>query len=132
MSRKHAHVERVDYAIKRALVRAGEPLRYNELHRKANSILGHRIWIKTFDAHLKKLVKTSMVIREEKNRYYVTYKLEKKQIDAYVNERASELLDRIEQLMEVPGVKEEFEHLADKLEVLIDQVLRKQGLGHIK
>ena len=45
---------------------------------------------------------------------------------------ADPLLEKVSQLSEIPGVREEFEHLADKLEVIIDQALRKQGLGHIK
>jgi len=45
---------------------------------------------------------------------------------------ADPLLEKVSQLSEVPGVREEFEHLAEKLEVIIDQALRKEKLGHIK
>jgi len=50
-----------------------EPLRYNKLHKEASAVLGHRIWIKTFNDHLKRLSENGEVIRNEKSRYNVTY-----------------------------------------------------------
>ena len=70
-----------DSAIIKALKGSREPLRYNELHRKASKVLGSRIWIKTFNDHLRKLCKDSEVVRNEKNRYNVTYEPAKKYRD---------------------------------------------------
>ncbi len=91
MSRKSAYNTQVDDTIMKALVRAEGPLRYNELHRRANGIFGQRIWIKTFNDHLKKLCEKSMVTRKEKSRYYVTYEVEEKNIDDYASDRSEQM-----------------------------------------
>ncbi len=72
----------VDYSILKALRDSQEPMRYNRLHREASSIFGSRIWIKTFNDHLKKLNEKGEVIRHENNRYNVTYEPARK----YTNE----------------------------------------------
>jgi len=59
--------------IVQALLASREPLRYNELHREASKVFGRRIWIKTFNDHLKRLCEISIVVRKEKNRYHVLY-----------------------------------------------------------
>lgn len=98
MSRKSAYNTHVDDAIMKALGRAEGPLRYNELHRRANGIFGHRIWIKTFNDHLKKLCEKSMVIRKEKSRYYVTYEVEEKNIDDYASDRYEQMTKELARL----------------------------------
>ena len=70
-----------DYAIIKVLKDSREPLRYNELHRKASSVLGNRIWIKTFNDHLKRLCEDGEIIRNEKTRYHVTYEPARKYRD---------------------------------------------------
>lgn len=101
MSRKSAYNTHVDDAIMKALVRAEEPLRYNELHRRANGIFRQRIWIKTFNDHLKKLCEKSMVKRKEKSRYYVTYEVEEKNIDDYTSDRSKQMTKELAQLRRV-------------------------------
>ena len=98
MSRKSAYNTQVDDAIMKALVRAEEPLRYNELHRRANGIFGQRIWIKTFNDHLKKLCEKSRVIRKEKSRYYVTYEVEETNIDDYASDRSEQMMKELARL----------------------------------
>ena len=95
--------------IVQALLTSREPLRYNELHREASKVFGRRIWIKTFNDHLKKLCEISIVVRKEKNRYHVTYELEQKNINAYGRERKNQILKDIEALIELPGGREYFE-----------------------
>ena len=98
MSRKSAYNTQVDDAIVKALGRAEKPLRYNELHRRANGIFGQRIWIKTFNDHLKKLCEKSTVVRKEKSRYYVTYEVEEKNIDDYVSDRHEQMTKELARL----------------------------------
>ena len=98
MSRKSAYNTQVDDAIMKALGRAEEPLRYNELHRRTNGILGQWIWIKTFNDHLKKLCEKSMVTRKEKSRYYVTYEVEEKNIDDYASGRYEQMTKELARL----------------------------------
>lgn len=50
-------------------------MRYNKLHKSAGIEDGGRIWIKTFDSHLKLLVGLKMVEKHEESRYKVFYKL---------------------------------------------------------
>lgn len=128
MSRKSAYGNQIDDAIIQALQRAREPLRYNELHRKANGILGHRIWIKTFNDHLKKLHEKSVVVRKEKNRYCVTYELETKHIDIYARERASKILEDIEALTHLPGGLEFFSSIVENAKVRLAEQLRLQKI----
>jgi hypothetical protein len=50
-------------------------MRYNELHRSSGKEDESRIWIKTFDSHLKLLVALKIVEKREESRYKVFYKL---------------------------------------------------------
>jgi DNA-binding transcriptional ArsR family regulator len=50
-------------------------MRYNELHRNSGKEHGGRIWIKTFDSHLKLLVNLGIVKKHEESRFKVFYKL---------------------------------------------------------
>jgi len=128
LSRKSAYNTQVDDAIMKALGRAEEPLRYNELHRRANRILGHRIWIKTFNDHLKKLCEKSMVIRKEKSRYYVTYEVEEKNIDDYASDRYEQMTKELARLRrdhaELEGLRRERAETAERL-LRIERELEK-------
>lgn len=73
MSRKSLYSSEIDLAIMKALRDSTKQLRYNELHRKASDVFGNRIWIKTFNDHLKRLCENNEVIRNENTRYNVTY-----------------------------------------------------------
>lgn len=81
MSTNSLYASDVDYAIVKALKDSREPLRYNKLHKEASNVLGRRIWIKTFNDHLKMLGENGEVIRNEKSRYNVTYESSRKYTD---------------------------------------------------
>ena len=68
-------METVSNAILMVLVRHRKGIRYNDLHRESGREFGKRIWIKTFDKHLKLLVNSGIVERNEETRYKVFYKL---------------------------------------------------------
>lgn len=95
MSRNSLYRSEIDFAILKALKDSRQPLRYNKLHVEASNVFGSRIWIKTFNDHLKKLCKKSEVIRNEKSRYKVTYEPAKKHTDKVhkVIELEKEILD---------------------------------------
>jgi division protein CdvB (Snf7/Vps24/ESCRT-III family) len=65
----------VDDAIIAVLRIHPEGLRYNELHRESGNKLGNSIWIKTFNARLKKFCRDGIVARDEHSRFKVFYKL---------------------------------------------------------
>ncbi len=65
----------VDTAIVNTLRKNPQGLRYNALHAKSGEEFGQRIWIKTYNDHLKGLVKAGVIERIEETRFKVTYKL---------------------------------------------------------
>ena len=95
MSKKSIYLAEVDYAILKALKDSYEPVRYNKLHKEASNIFGSRIWIKTFNDHLKKLLENGEVIRNEKSRYNVTYEPARK----YTEEERS-LIEKEKKLLQ--------------------------------
>ena len=84
-------------------------------------MLGRRIYIKTFNDHLKKLCEKSTVLRKEKNRYHVTYELEN--IDDYVrnNRKIVEELRK-----KLAAYEEDAEAFRDIVEVLRDPEKRRK------
>jgi DNA-binding HxlR family transcriptional regulator len=66
---------RIDMAIVSALRKHGGGLRYNSLHRNSSKEFGQAICIKTFNDHLKRLVKAGIIRKKEETKYRVFYKL---------------------------------------------------------
>ena len=113
MSKIPFYENEVDKAIIKALGLSGKPLRYNELHRRADKNFGRRIYIKTFNDHLRKLYEKAVVIRSEKNRYHVTYELVKEYSDILFQGARARMVEDIEVIMEHPAVQELVKELAD-------------------
>lgn len=95
MSKNSIYLTEVDYAILKALKDSHGPVRYNKLHKEASNIFGSRIWIKTFNDHLKRLSENGEVIRNEKSRYNVTYEPARK----YTEEERS-LIEKEKKLLQ--------------------------------